>query len=76
MGDAGTVFVAGTTEVVAELVQGGLECRDADLRRELRMALAEAKALAGRDARAAREPKPASKAAKEPAAKKPVKKRR
>lgn len=51
MGDTATVFVAGTTEVVAEVVQGGLECRDAGLKRELRTALAEAKerARSGRE---------------------------
>jgi hypothetical protein len=31
MGDSGTVFKAGTTEVVAEIIQDGLECDDDDL---------------------------------------------
>ncbi|MET7420846.1 hypothetical protein [Dactylosporangium sp. NPDC005555] len=33
--DSGTVFRAGTTEVVAEVVQFGLECDDPEVRREL-----------------------------------------
>jgi hypothetical protein len=33
--DSGTFFRAGTTEVVAEVIQFGLECADAEVRREL-----------------------------------------
>ncbi|GAA1514522.1 hypothetical protein GCM10009827_031550 [Dactylosporangium maewongense] len=33
--DSGTIFRAGTTEVVAEVIQFGLECDDQDVRREL-----------------------------------------
>ncbi|MFF5231427.1 hypothetical protein [Dactylosporangium sp. NPDC000521] len=33
--DSGTIFRAGTTEVVAEVIQFGLECGDPDVRREL-----------------------------------------
>lgn len=45
--DSGVVFRAGTTEVIAEIVQGGIETSDAALRRELRNAL-----VAVRDLRA------------------------
>jgi len=37
--DSGTFFRAGTTEVVAEIVQFGLECDDAEVRRELGTAM-------------------------------------
>lgn len=40
--DSGTFFRAGTTEVVAEVVQFGLECDDAEVRRELGPAMVEA----------------------------------
>ncbi|GAB3824353.1 hypothetical protein ACFPIJ_63245 [Dactylosporangium cerinum] len=33
--DSGTIFRAGTTEVVAEVIQFGLECADPEVRREL-----------------------------------------
>jgi hypothetical protein len=33
--DSGTLFRAGTTEVVAEVIQFGLECSDPEVRREL-----------------------------------------
>jgi hypothetical protein len=45
--DSGVVFRAGTAEVIAEIVQGGIETSDATLRRELRNAL-----VAARDLRA------------------------
>jgi hypothetical protein len=74
MGDTATVFVAGTTEVVAEVVQGGLECRDAELKGELRTALAEAGELERSSrktpTKAKAPPKPAVKKTKEPSAKK------
>lgn len=35
MVDAGTIFSAGTTDVVAEIIQGGLECQDPALRAAL-----------------------------------------
>lgn len=45
MVDSGTIFKAGTTEVVAEIIQFGLECRDPATRTELGMAMVEAKLL-------------------------------
>ncbi|MCA9597840.1 MAG: hypothetical protein KC776_31225 [Myxococcales bacterium] len=39
MGDSGTVFKLGTTLVVAEIVQGGIECKDPELRAQLRPVL-------------------------------------
>lgn len=41
MGDSGTIFAHGTTRVVADVVQGGVECEDATLRVELAQARAE-----------------------------------
>jgi hypothetical protein len=38
-GDSGTIFRAGTTEVVAEVVQCGLECEDEALRKAIRAAV-------------------------------------
>lgn len=85
MGDSGTVFEADTTKVVAEVVQGGLECLDVALRRELRTALAEAKELGRAKAKAAPSapkakaapkkapPKPAAKATKKAPTKAPAK---
>jgi hypothetical protein len=71
--DAGTIFGAGTTDVVAEIVQDGLECADRALRRALIAALAETP-------KAAKKPntsKAPAKKAKAPAkkAKAPAKKR-
>jgi len=40
--DSGTIFRAGTTEVVAEVIQFGLECDDPEVRRELGPAMVEA----------------------------------
>jgi hypothetical protein len=40
--DSGTFFRAGTTEVVAEVIQFGLECDDPEVRRELGPAMVEA----------------------------------
>jgi hypothetical protein len=40
--DSGTFFRAGTTEVVAEVIQFGLECADPELRREIGPAMVEA----------------------------------
>ena len=37
--DSGSVFRAGTTKVVAELIQGGMQARDAEVRQELLRAL-------------------------------------
>ncbi len=45
MVDSGTIFKAGTTEVVAEIIQFGLECGDPAVRLELGMAMVEAKLL-------------------------------
>jgi hypothetical protein len=45
MVDSGTVFVAGTTQVVAQIIQFGIECDDPALRRQLGMAMVEAKLL-------------------------------
>jgi hypothetical protein len=42
MVDSGTVFRAGTTEVVAEIVQFGLECTDPAVRGDLGPAMVEA----------------------------------
>ncbi len=43
MGDSGTVFVAGTETVAAEIVQGGIECSDRALRAGLEKVLRRAK---------------------------------
>ena len=43
--DSGTIFVAGTTNVVAEIVQFNLECTDATVRAEIDPALRAAKLL-------------------------------
>lgn len=43
--DSGTLFVAGTTNVVAEVVQFGLECTDAAVRAAIEPALRAAKLL-------------------------------
>ena len=40
-GDSGSIFRAGTTEIVAEIIQVGLECKDPGLRDGLRTALQE-----------------------------------
>jgi hypothetical protein len=40
MGDSGTIFAAGTTKVVAEIIQGGLECKRLPLKLALQDALA------------------------------------
>jgi len=40
MGDSGTVFVAGTEQVVAEVIQCGIETKDAELKASLRDVLA------------------------------------
>ena len=40
MGDSGTIFAAGTTKVVAEIIQGGLECKRLPLKLALQGALA------------------------------------
>ncbi len=45
MGDSGTIFATGTTEVVAEIIQFGLECSDPALRLALGAAMVEAKLL-------------------------------
>jgi hypothetical protein len=54
-GDAGTIFRAGTTDVVAEIIQDGLECSDAGLR----MALVDA--LASKPTKAKAKPIPVAK---------------
>jgi len=40
MGDSGTFFAKGTTTIVAEVIQGGIECEDAALGAALGNALA------------------------------------
>lgn len=45
MGDSGTIFRARSTEVVAEIIQCGLQCDDSDARAALGAALVEAKLL-------------------------------
>jgi hypothetical protein len=45
MVDSGTIFTAGTADIVAEVVQFGLECGDPALRAELGPAMVEAKLL-------------------------------
>lgn len=57
-GDSGTIFKAGTTTVVAEIVQGGIECKNEALGDALNAALVA-------------KPKPTS-PKKKPAAKKPA----
>lgn len=59
-GDSGTIFKASTTTVVAEIVQGGLECKNETLGDALEAAL---------------EAKPQKASAKKPAAKKPAAKK-
>lgn len=49
MGDSGTMFRANTTKVVAEIVQGGLECSDPALRVAVGAAMVEAKLISKRD---------------------------
>jgi len=43
--NSGTVFRVGTTEVVAEIIEGGLQCGDAELRLELGRAMVAANLL-------------------------------
>ena len=50
MGDSGTFFRAGTTEDVAMVIQGGLECEDPGLRGQLGPAMVEASLLPEADA--------------------------
>jgi hypothetical protein len=50
LGDSGTIFRAGTTDKVAEIVQCGLECSDRRLRAELGPAMVAARLLPERDA--------------------------
>lgn len=45
MVDSGTIFRAGTTEIVAEIIQCGLECEDEDIRMQLGPAMVEARLL-------------------------------
>ena len=45
MVDSGSFFRAGTTDEVAQIIQCGLECDDADLRKRLGPAMVEAKLL-------------------------------
>lgn len=45
MGDSGTIFRAGTTEVVADIIQCGLQCPDPDERAAIGPAMVEAKLL-------------------------------
>jgi hypothetical protein len=50
MGDSGTFFRAGTTEDVAMVIQGGLECEDPVIRGQLGPAMVEASLLPESDA--------------------------
>jgi len=50
LSDSGTIFRAGTTDKVAEIVQCGLECSDRRLRAELGPAMVAARLLPERDA--------------------------
>lgn len=54
MTDSGSMFEAGTTNHVASIIQFGLECEDPELRRELGMAMVEAKLLNSSDGSYAR----------------------
>lgn len=47
--DSGTIFKAGTTEIVAEIIQSGLECDDEELEKELGMAMVQAELLSPAD---------------------------
>jgi hypothetical protein len=47
MGDSGTIFVAGTTNKIAEVIQDYLECDDKAIRAMLREALKEARLISG-----------------------------
>jgi hypothetical protein len=49
MGDSGTFFRAGTTEVIAEVIQCGLECEDPELRGQLGPAMVAARLLPASD---------------------------
>ncbi|MFK0258052.1 hypothetical protein [Streptomyces sp. NPDC090445] len=40
--DSGSIFLTGTTEMVAQVIQFGLECSDGDREAELRTAMAKA----------------------------------
>jgi hypothetical protein len=78
MGDSGTIFEAGTTKVVAEIVQAHLECGDATLRAQLRGALAAKKPATKKPPAkkpATKKPPAKKPATKKPATKKPVKPR-
>ncbi len=79
MVDSGVIFVAGTQQVAAEIIQRGLECSDRALRDGLSLVLVGAGkqgAKAGsKRARAAKKPAAKKPAAKKPAAKKPAAKK-
>ncbi|MER5641094.1 hypothetical protein ABT095_29595 [Kitasatospora sp. NPDC002227] len=47
--DSGSIFLAGTTEVVAEIIQCGLECPDPERRSELGVAMVRAGLLPASD---------------------------
>lgn len=47
--DSGAIFTAGTTEIVAEIIQSALECDDEELKRELGMAMVQADLLDAAD---------------------------
>lgn len=49
MGDSGTFFRAGTTEVIAEVIQCGLECEDPEVRAQLGPAMVAARLLPASD---------------------------
>lgn len=70
-GDSGTVFKAGTTTVVAEIVQGGMECQNEALGDALEAAL-EAKPKKPVAMKPAAKKKPPK---KKPAAKRPAKRK-
>jgi hypothetical protein len=61
--DSGTVFAAGTTRVVADIIQFGLECEDDRLREALELALRQKPKGAKRPPRSAKKP---AKSAKRP----------
>lgn len=48
-GDSGSVFRAGTTEMVAEIIQCGLECNDEEMELQLGMAMVKSNLLPASD---------------------------
>jgi hypothetical protein len=72
MSDSGTMFRAGTSEIVAEIIQEGVECDDSAIADALDNAIAQSRKKPTKPA-AKKPTKPAAKKPTKPAAKKPTK---